>query len=110
MHLMFYNVLLRQLSRRSEHLSKGSSSSSPITVQTLTAFASPIYKRLGLSTGDVFREVGKPFIYFLESSGKRRPFNTWDNFIGYGYNIHQVKSFVTEDIQQIPLGEPLPPP
>ncbi len=113
MVLKMYNVMLRHIQEKENRTIYATLNKQRFAVSNVgavTAFSTDPYQRYNLHPGDVFRIDGDRSIYMLGIDGTGRPFNSWNDFVGYGYNIKQVKSLSKGGIIGLPLGETLPPP
>jgi hypothetical protein len=60
-----------------------------------------------INEGDVVKVADDGAIYLIQN-GHRRLFPDWDTFVGMGYSLPMVKVISREQLESIPLGDPIP--
>ncbi len=60
-----------------------------------------------INDGDAVKTADDGTIYLIED-GRRRAFPDWDTFVAMGWTLERVKIISREQMEAIPLGDPLP--
>jgi hypothetical protein len=61
----------------------------------------------GVGDGDAVKMADDGTIYLIEG-GRRRAFPDWDTFVAMGWTLERVKIISREQMDEIPMGNPLP--
>lgn len=67
----------------------------------------PTVPPVAIGDGDAVKTADDGTIYLIES-GRRRAFPDWDTFVAMGWTLDRVKVISREQLDAIPLGDPLP--